>query len=111
MPCGGRLEACPTTTDIMRMRRQITARRIDLRSSVLHAHFVQNSATLLSFLQQQLPSALEMLRRMVGINSFTNNRAGVNRVGGFTAECFAEHCFHAEFAPSTNPALGDHLVL
>ncbi len=111
MPCGGRLEACPTTTDIMRMRRQITARRIDLRSSVLHAHFVQNSATLISFLQQQLPSALEMLRHMVGINSFTNNRAGVNRVGRFTAECFAKLGFQAEFVPSTNPAWGDHLVL
>ncbi len=48
---------------------------------------------------------------MVGINSFTGNREGVNRLGRFTAECFAELGFEAEFVPSTNPAWGDHLVL
>jgi glutamate carboxypeptidase len=58
-----------------------------------------------------MPAALEMLRQMVGINSFTGNREGVNRLGRFTAECFAPLGFTAEFVPSTNPAWGDHLVL
>lgn len=48
---------------------------------------------------------------MVGINSFTANREGVNRLGRFTAECFAPLGFTAEFVPSVNPAYGDHLVL
>ena len=48
---------------------------------------------------------------MVGINSFTGNREGVNRLGRFTAECFAPLGFTAEYVPSTNKAWGDHLVL
>ena len=63
------------------------------------------------FLQSQLPAALELLRQMVGINSFTGNRGGVNRLGRFTAESFAPLGFAAEFMPSTNPGYGDHLVL
>ena len=58
-----------------------------------------------------MPAALEMLRQMVGINSFTGNRDGVNRLGRFTAECFAPLGFTAEFVPSTNKEWGDHLVL
>jgi glutamate carboxypeptidase len=63
------------------------------------------------FLERELPAALEMLRQMVGINSFTRNRDGVNRCGRLTAECFAPLGFAADFVPSTNPAWGDHLVL
>ena len=63
------------------------------------------------FLQSQLPAALEVLRQMVGMNSFTGNRDGVNRLGRFTAESFAPLGFAAEFVPSTNPGYGDHLVL
>jgi glutamate carboxypeptidase len=48
---------------------------------------------------------------MVGINSFTGNRDGVNKLGRFTAECFAPLGFTAEFVPSVNPGYGDHLVL
>lgn len=58
-----------------------------------------------------MPAALEMLRRMVGINSFTGNRDGVNRLGSLTAECFAPLGFASEAVPSANPAYGDHLVL
>jgi glutamate carboxypeptidase len=58
-----------------------------------------------------MPAALEMLREMVGINSFTGNRDGVNRLSRFTAECFAPLGFTAEFVPSTNKAWGEHLVL
>jgi glutamate carboxypeptidase len=52
-----------------------------------------------------------MLEQMVGINSFTANRDGVNRLGRFTAGCFAPLGFTAEFVPSVNPEYGDHLVL
>ena len=72
---------------------------------------MQNIGPLREFLNSQMPAALEMLRQMVGINSFTANPEGVNRLGRFTAECFAPVGFTAEFVPSTNRAWGDHLVL
>src|SRR5689334_23708208 len=72
---------------------------------------MQSTAPLTEFLNQQMPAALEMLRRMVGINSFTRNREGVNRLGRLTAESFAPLGFAAETAPSINPHYGDHLVL
>jgi glutamate carboxypeptidase len=68
-------------------------------------------ATLKSFLARQMPRALEMLHQMVGINSFTANRAGVNRLAGVTAECFKGLGFTSELVASTNPAWGNHLVL
>lgn len=70
-----------------------------------------DAAALTAFLEGQLPSALELLRRMVGINSFTANRAGVNQLARFTAETFAPLGFSAESVPSINPDYGDHLVL
>ncbi len=69
------------------------------------------SGSLSRFLDGQLPAALEMLRQMVGINSFTGNRDGVNQLAGYTAECFAPLGFNAELVPSVNPRFGDHLVL
>ncbi len=63
------------------------------------------------YLAGQLPAGLELLRQMVGINSFTTNREGVNRLGRLTAERFAPLGFRAEFVPATNPEWGDHLVL
>ena len=70
-----------------------------------------NPASLNQFLAAQLPAALAMLRQMVGINSFTLNRAGLKELGQFTADSFAPLGFTAEFIPSTNPKFGDHLVL
>src|SRR5439155_26724447 len=64
-----------------------------------------------SYLDQQLPAALEILRQMVGINSFTSNPEGVARLARFTAECFAPLGFTAEHVPSTNPEFGAHLVM
>ena len=58
-----------------------------------------------------LPNAMEWLREMVGINSFTTNKAGVNRVGSLTAECFAQLGFTPEFVPSEHPNHGNHLFL
>ena len=70
-----------------------------------------NVGSLKEFLNHQMPAALEMLRQMVGLNSFTANREGVNRLGRFTAECFGPLGFAAEFVPSANPEFGNHLVL
>jgi len=72
---------------------------------------MQNNGPLKEFLEGRMPAALEMLRQMVEINSFTGNREGVNRLGRFTAECFAPLGFTAEFVPSANREWGDHLVL
>jgi glutamate carboxypeptidase len=69
------------------------------------------AASLKNFLETQMPAALEMLRQMVGINSFTGNREGVNQLAGLTTESFAPLGFIAESIPSVNPNYGDHLVL
>ena len=58
-----------------------------------------------------MPEALQMLKQMVGINSYTTNREGVDRLGNFTADCFAPLGFGAEFVPCTNINFGDHVVL
>ena len=70
-----------------------------------------NRIRLNDFLVGQMPEALDMLRQMVGINSYTANPAGVNQLAAFTANCFAPLGFTAEHLPSRNPAYGDHLVL
>ncbi|HOX59554.1 MAG TPA: M20/M25/M40 family metallo-hydrolase [Candidatus Paceibacterota bacterium] len=72
---------------------------------------MQNSESLRDHLANQMPAALEMLRQMVGINSFTGNRDGVNRLGRLTAECFEPLGFSADYVPSTTREWGDHLVL
>lgn len=63
------------------------------------------------FLEDRMPEALGMLQRMVGVNSFTANPEGVNRLGRLTAQYFAPLGFQAEFVSSTNPRWGNHLVL
>lgn len=67
--------------------------------------------TLRAFLDQKLPEAMRMLEHMVGINSFSTNRAGVEQLAQFTAECFAPLGFAAEFVPSRFPEFARHLVL
>jgi glutamate carboxypeptidase len=69
------------------------------------------TAPLQAFLQDQMPDALEMLRQMVAINSFTANKQGVNGLGRLTAEFFKPLGFSAEFVPSVNPEWGEHLVM
>lgn len=63
------------------------------------------------YLTQQLPTALDLLRDMVGINSYTGNRAGVDRLARLTAERFDPLGFTPEFIPHGDPAFGDHLIL
>jgi glutamate carboxypeptidase len=63
------------------------------------------------FIDKELPSTFALLELMVGLNSFTANRDGVNQLGRLTAESFAGLGFTSEFVPSVNPGFGDHLVL
>lgn len=48
---------------------------------------------------------------MVAINSFTENAAGVNRLGELTARVFASLGFTAATFPAARPDYGNHLVL
>ena len=72
---------------------------------------MQSDNALKNYLETQLPTALDWLRRMVGINSYTGNPEGVNRLARLTAECFAPLGFAPEFVPAANPEYGNHLVL
>ncbi|MBE7497737.1 MAG: M20/M25/M40 family metallo-hydrolase [Verrucomicrobiaceae bacterium] len=58
-----------------------------------------------------LPAALDHLRALVGINSFTANAEGVNAVAERTAEMFAGLGFEAEHAPCAMPGTGNHVFL
>lgn len=72
---------------------------------------MQSESALTQFIRSQMPAALSIFERMVGMNSFTGNRDGVNLLGRYTAEAFAPLGFTAEYVHSTNPKFGDHLVL
>lgn len=72
---------------------------------------MSSDSALTQFIQSQMPAALAIFERMVGINSFTGNKDGVNRLARYTAEAFAPLGFTAEYVPSTNPNFGEHLVL
>jgi glutamate carboxypeptidase len=61
--------------------------------------------------ERLLPAALDLLQRLVAVNSFTTNREGVQRTAHLTADAFAPLGFAAEFVPPANPAHGPHLVL
>jgi glutamate carboxypeptidase len=62
-------------------------------------------------LERRLPEALDFLKRLVAVNSFTGNRAGVLRNGEIVAAQFETLGFSAERVPAANPAFGDHLFL
>lgn len=64
-----------------------------------------------AFLQQNMPQFLAMLQRMVSVNSFTANAAGVNEHGSQTADMFAELGFTTETVQSVNPLYGQHVIL
>jgi len=63
------------------------------------------------FLEVKLAPAVDLLRRMVGINSHTLNRGGVRQLSELTVESFVEFGFQAERIPSTNAMFGEHLAL
>ncbi len=60
---------------------------------------------------RHLPAALDLLRELVAVNSFTANGAGVERVARITAEAFAPLGFEAEYVPCEAPGSGPHLFL
>ncbi|UCG25422.1 MAG: M20/M25/M40 family metallo-hydrolase [Chloroflexota bacterium] len=62
-------------------------------------------------LDTHMPEYLELLRRMVEINSFTTNGQGVNRLARATALAFADLGFSSDVISSDRPDIGDHLVL
>jgi glutamate carboxypeptidase len=70
-----------------------------------------------SHLTRRLPTAMDALRQMVGINSFTHNAAGVDRVGDLTEALFeplglvAERSQAIECTSFERPPLGHHLFL
>jgi len=90
---------------------RLTSAKVDRGMESASLVPVQQVESLKEFLSFRMPEALEMLRQMVGINSYTGNREGVNRLGHFTAECFAPLGFSAEFVPSANPDYAQHLAL
>jgi glutamate carboxypeptidase len=67
--------------------------------------------TIENYLQENLPTYLDLLRQMVEINSFTLNPAGVDHLGELTAQAFSPLGFTAERIPSTNPNFGNHVIL
>ncbi len=70
-----------------------------------------NPSLLQTSAEKHLPDVLEFLRRLVAINSFTANAAGVDEVARVTAEAFAPLGFTAELASCTTPGTGHHLFL
>lgn len=77
--------------------------------ALLSAHM--DSAQLTQSAEIHLPAALNWLRRMVEINSFTSNVAGVNSLGQLTADCFTPLGFKEQFIPAADPDHGSHLFL
>ena len=63
------------------------------------------------WLRAQMPEAMDWLRRMVGINTFTANAEGVNWLGALSAEFFEPLGFKPEFIPSEVSNYGRHLFL
>ncbi len=70
-----------------------------------------NAADLTAACEGHLPATLDLLERLVAVNSFTTNRDGVRQTAELTAAAFAPFGFEAEFVPPANPAHGPHLVL
>jgi glutamate carboxypeptidase len=60
---------------------------------------------------KRLPAYIDLLRRMVSINSFTANAAGVNQLAELTASAYGPLGFRPEFVQSVNPVFGRHLFL
>lgn len=63
------------------------------------------------YLEKNSSAYFELLQRMVEINSFTANAAGVNELCEVTATAFAELGLRADWVQADDPAHGHHLVL
>ena len=65
---------------------------------------------LTAYCEKHFPRYLNILEEMVSINSFTDNKNGVNKLGEYTAKLFTALGFESEFIPSVNSSYGNHLV-
>jgi glutamate carboxypeptidase len=75
-------------------------------------HFRSETARQIrSYLENNMPRYMDILHDMVGINSFTQNPDGVNRLADYTAGVFRDLGFDDERVPSAIPSYGKHLVL
>ena len=63
------------------------------------------------YLAGKFPDYLEIYKKMVSINSWTDNKSGVEELSSYTAEIFRELGFTSEKIPSVNPEYANHLVL
>ena len=72
---------------------------------------VEEFAALRSTIERHLPEALRFLERLVAVNSFTANRAGVLHNAELVAAQFRELGFAEERVPAENPLFGDHQFL
>jgi glutamate carboxypeptidase len=61
------------------------------------------------YLNNNLDRFIDLLQKMVAINSFTANSVGVNALGEYTAHLFSELGFVSSFVQSTNPNYGKHM--
>jgi glutamate carboxypeptidase len=64
-----------------------------------------------SYLEKNMPRYMDILREMVGMNSFTQNADGVNRLADYTAGVFSGMGFTDERIQSATPSYGKHLIL
>ena len=70
-----------------------------------------NPELLLRTAADRLPDAIELLQRLVAVNSFTTNAAGVDEVARITAAAFAPLGFEAQMIPCETAGAGHHLFL
>jgi glutamate carboxypeptidase len=68
-------------------------------------------ASLAAVIQTRLPETLDFLERLVAVNSFTGNRAGVLRNAEIIAEQFRELGFVEDRIPASHAGFGDHQFL
>jgi glutamate carboxypeptidase len=61
--------------------------------------------------ESHIPEALDFLQRLVAVNSFTANRAGVLRNAEIIAAQFRDLGFAEERVPAADPNFGDHQFL
>lgn len=70
-----------------------------------------NTGALIAGAVDRLPETLDFLQRLVSVNSFTTNAAGVAEVARLTAEAFADLGFEASLVDCETPGTGPHLFL
>ena len=70
-----------------------------------------SASALEAALAARLPRALDFLQRLVAVNSFTTNAAGIDRNAQIIIEQFAPLGWTARQVPCTAPETGHHLVL